>query len=209
MSLSQITQLIIEYRYWILVPLSLIEGPIVAFAAATLASLGYFNVFVLGLFFFVRDMGMDGFYYSIGYWGIRGSFVKRALKRVGVEESHFEAIRILWEKKPGRTMFLGKLSYGIASSFVVLAGSVHMSLKKFFGWGALVACVEYGSLLCLGFFFGAAFTSGQVSILEDVLYAIGGITFVAGLYYALSFYLKNHFKGTLRNNITPSDTSGE
>ena len=152
MDLAHITELIIGYRYWILIPLSLIEGPIVAFTAGTLASLGYFNVLNLAAFFFVRDMVMDGLYYGIGYWGVRGHAVQRALKRIGIEQSDFEAIRNLWEQRPGQTMFVGKLSYGIASSFIVLAGSIHMSLTKFFGWGALVTIVEYGSPTLLGIF---------------------------------------------------------
>ena len=61
MSVDQISQLIIEYRYFILIPLSFIEGPIVAFAAGALASLGYFNVYALAIFFFVVDMLKDAF----------------------------------------------------------------------------------------------------------------------------------------------------
>src|SRR3989338_6591219 len=52
MSLDFTTQIILEYRYWILIPLSLIEGPIVAFVAGTLASVGYFNLYFLAVLFF-------------------------------------------------------------------------------------------------------------------------------------------------------------
>ena len=61
MSPEHLTQLILDYRYWILIPISVIEGPVVAFVAGTLAALGYFNIWVLVLFFFARDMIMDAF----------------------------------------------------------------------------------------------------------------------------------------------------
>ncbi|MDP2665084.1 MAG: hypothetical protein Q8P23_00320, partial [bacterium] len=71
MSVDFITELILQYRYWILIPLSLIEGPVVAFVAGTLASLGYFNMSFLAVLFFVRDVGLDGVYYAIGHFGGR------------------------------------------------------------------------------------------------------------------------------------------
>jgi len=159
MDANHLTELILEYRYWILIPLSIIEGPVVAFVAGTLAALGYFNVFVLMVFFFARDMIMDAFYYWLGYHGGRTETAKKLLKKIGIEESHLDDIRKLWEKHAGKTMFLGKLSYGVASSFIALAGTVRMPLKKFFGWGAVVAIVQFWGLIFLGYFFGESVVS--------------------------------------------------
>lgn len=194
MTLDQVTQLIIEYRYWILFPLSFVEGPIIAFIAGTLASLGYFNIYMLGIFFFARDMIMDSFYYTLGYYGGRTHLARRLLKKIGVEEEHLDGIRTLWEKRAGRTMLFGKLSYGIASSFVVLAGTVKMPLGKFFGWGALVAILQFWTLLALGYFFGTTFSIGATHIIENVLYAIGGIGLIATLYYVVTFYMRKRME---------------
>ena len=141
------TQLIVEYRYWILVPLTFIEGPIVAFIAGTLASAGFFNIYILAVLFFVRDVGMDGVYYGIGYWGGRTKFAGKMLKKIGITPEHLNDVRELWKNHAGKTMFIGKISYGIASAFIVVAGMVKMPLKKFFGWGAVVAVAQYWSLL--------------------------------------------------------------
>ena len=191
MSLSYITTLIIEYRYLILIPLSIIEGPIVAFAAGALAPLGYFNVYVLAAFFLVMDMAKDAFYYSLGYWGGRSGWAHWLLGKIGIKTEHLEGIRELWETKPGRTMFIGKLSYGIAATFVVLAGTVKMSIKKFFGWGAVVAMTQYWALLALGYFFGTALAS--TNFVEELQYAIGGIALVGSLYYLFSIYMRGKF----------------
>ena len=189
MSPEQLTQLIVDYRYWILVPLSIIEGPVVAFVAGTLASLGYFNIYVLLLFFFARDMIMDAFYYALGYYGGRTATAQKLLRKIGVREDHLDDIRKLWEKNAGKTMFLGKLSYGIASSFIALAGTVRMPLKKFFGWGAVVAIVQFWGLIFLGYLFGESFGSIE-NVINGIHYVILGITIVGILYYILTRYMR-------------------
>ena len=189
MSPEYLTQLILEYRYWILVPLSIIEGPVVAFVAGTLAALGYFNVFFLMFFFFARDMIMDAFYYALGYYGGRTALVQKMLHKIGFGKSHLNDIRKLWERHAGKTMFLGKLSYGIASSFIVFAGTVRMPLKKFFGWGAVVAIAQFGTLLLLGYFFGETLGNTE-NIIDIIHYVIGGITAAGIAYYLFSRYMR-------------------
>lgn len=190
MSLDSLAPLIIEYRYWILIPLSIIEGPVVAFVAGTLAAGGYFNIYALGVFFFIRDMAMDGLYYALGHYGGRTAIAKRLLHKIGVRENHLEEVRALWERHAGTTMFLGKLSYGVASSFIVVAGMVRMPLGKFFGWGAAVAVAQYGVLLLLGYVFGNSLGSGAVLFLERAQYIIAAVTIVASLYYIGSRYAR-------------------
>ncbi len=184
--MGSITHLIIDYRYWVLVPLSMLEGPIVAFVAGTLAASGYFSIVGLGIFFFLRDIFMDAGYYALGYFGGRTQLAQKLMHKIGVRQEHMEEIRILWEKHAGETMFFGKLSYGIASSFIVAAGTVRMSLVRFFAYGALVAILQYGVLLMLGYYFGNALGGKISTILSHFQYAIAGIALVATGYYFFS-----------------------
>jgi membrane protein DedA with SNARE-associated domain len=194
MDLASASDLIIEYRYWILIPLALIEGPIVAFVAGTLATLGYFNVYSLGIFFLLRDTVMDGFYYALVYYGGRSAFAQRLMRGLGVQATHLKGMQGFSEKHPGKTMFVGKLSYGIASTFVVLAGMVKMPLKKFFGWGATVAILQYWSLLALGYFFGASLSPRSEHIVETIPYAVAVIALLACVYYLFSWYMRKEWQ---------------
>ena len=200
MNLSSTAQLIIEYRYLILIPLALIEGPIVAFVAGTLASLGYFNVYVLGIFFFARDLGMDAIYYCLGYFGGRTVWAQRILKKLHVTEDHLENVRVLWQKRPMSTMFIGKLSYGIGSTFVTVAGMVKMRVSTFFKYGALVAITQYWTLLALGYFLGNSFGGSISKILANLQYLIGGVGIAITIYYIISWRMRKKFmaesKGT-------------
>lgn len=193
MSIDFITQVILQYRYWILIPLSLIEGPVVAFVAGTLASFGYFNIYFLSALFFVRDVGLDGVYYAIGHFGGRTAFAERMLAKIGITDDHLGKVRILWEKRPFTTMFIGKLSYGIASAFIVVAGMVKMPLREFFKYGAMVAVLEYGSLLFAGYFLGESLGGKIVKVIENVQYVIAFAAIVITGYYILTWYMRRKF----------------
>lgn len=193
MSVAYLTHLILEYRYWILIPLSLIEGPVVAFVAGTLASVGYFSIWFLAALFFVRDVGLDGVYYAIGHFGGRTRFARKMLAKIGVTDDHLKNVRVLWEKRPGWTMLIGKLSYGIASAFIVVAGMVKMPLRKFFAYGSAVAVLQYGTLLLLGYFLGASFGGNITKILDNVQYVIAFAAVAISAYYILSLRMRKRF----------------
>lgn len=193
MSVEFITQLILQYRYWILIPLSFIEGPVIAFIAGTMASVGFFNLPFLAVLFFVRDVGLDAVYYAIGYFGGHTPFAERMLKKIGITDDHLEKVRVLWVKKPWMTMLIGKLSYGIASAFIVVAGMVKMPLKVFFTYGALVAVLEYGTLLFAGYFLGASLGGSAARIINNVQYAIAIAAVIISVYYFVSWKMRSKF----------------
>ena len=177
--------LILTYRYWILLPLTVIEGPIVAFITGTLAAAGYFDVWILAIIFFIREVVMDGFYYGLGHYGGKTAFVHRMLARFHVREDHLEKVRYLWTYHPGKTMLIGKLTYGVAAAFIVLAGLVGMNVWIFYFWGAIAAVVEYGGFLALGYFFGNAFGGNIVTIFENVQYLVAAVVIIGTIFYLL------------------------
>lgn len=190
MSVEFLTAVILEYRYWILIPLSLIEGPVVAFIAGTLASLDYFNLYFLMALFFIRDVGLDIGYYALGHYGGRTAFAKRMMDKLGVTEDHLEEVRRLWARRPGTTMLIGKLSYGIASAFIVVAGMIRMSLPSFLFYGSLVAILQYGLLLLLGYFLGESFGGTIVKFIENAQYLIAFTAIVITVYYIISWRMR-------------------
>jgi membrane protein DedA with SNARE-associated domain len=191
--MSTTAHLIIEYRYLILIPLAIIEGPIVAFIAGTLATLGYFNIYELGIFFFVRDVAVDAIYYSIGYYGGKTTFAKRMLAKIKVTEDHLDGVRKLWEHHPLSTMFIGKLSYGVGSTFVTVAGMVKFRFATFFKYGAIVAIVQYWSLLALGYFYGNTFGGSIANVLSNIQYVIAALGIVVTIYYIFSWRMRSKF----------------
>jgi membrane protein DedA with SNARE-associated domain len=193
MSVEAITELILQYRYWILIPLSFIEGPVVAFVGGTLAAVGYFNIYFLAVLFFIRDISLDGVYYAIGHFGGHTKFAERMLAKIGITDDHLEKVRVLWAQRPFTTMFIGKLSYGIASAFIVVAGMVRMPLRIFFKYGSIVAVLEYGTLLLAGYFLGASFGGSILKVIENAQYVLVVTALVMVGYYFFTWRMRNKF----------------
>lgn len=184
------TELILQYRYWIIIPLSFIEGPVIAFIAGTLAAVGFFNIYALALLFFVRDVGMDAVYYALGHYGAKTAFVQRMLNKIGITQDHLDHVKGLWERRPGWTMLIGKLSYGIAHAFIVVAGTVRFSLPIFFKWACIVAVLQYGTLLLLGYYLGASFGGTVEKVLTNAQYLIAAATIIISGYYIVSWRMR-------------------
>jgi len=198
MDAQSISHLLLEYRYLVLIPLATIEGPIVAFVAGTLASLRYFNIYALAAVFFIRDVGLDAIYYYVGYVGGNTSFVQRAFARLGINQADKGSIKARWEKKPGITMLIGKLSYGIAQFFIMAAGTVRMRFGIFFKYGALVAVLQYWTLLALGYFFGQAFGGSLPTILDHLQLILGVVGLVIASYYLFTWRMRKRFLSSSR-----------
>jgi len=189
MSFENLIPLIIEYRYWILIPLSILEGPMIAFAVGTLAWLGYFNPYLAFGILFVRDVIMDALFYFLGRFGGNTKIAKRMLHKIRVTDKHLDSVRLLWEKHAFRTMFFSKLSYGISAAFLLVAGIVRMRLSAFLWFASIVALLQYGILFALGYFFGNTF--GSISnILEILHYVIGGIVLATIAYYIFTHFMR-------------------
>jgi len=181
-------ELLIHYRYWLLIPLSFIEGPVVAFIAGALSHLGYFNPYLAFIIFFMKDIILDGIFYVIGRFSGQTSLIRRLLAKIGIREEHIHEARILWAKHGFRTMLLSKLSYGLSPGFLIAAGMVGMPVRIFFKYAVLVSLAQYGVLFMLGYYFGNAF-GNVANVLENIQYAVGAVLLVTIAYYILTRYM--------------------
>ncbi len=181
MDLDSLTPLLIKYRYWILVPLSLLEGPTVAFVTGTLSSLGYFNPYVAYWIFTAKDIVVDGLYYYLGRFGGDKPFVTRMFAKARVTDTELAHVRALWEHHGWRTMCVGKLAWGLSPAFLAVAGVVAVPVPTFFRYAAGVALVQYAVLLILGYYVGHAI--GTVSeTIRLFQYVIAGAVVVMIIY---------------------------
>lgn len=183
--------LIEEYRYWILVPLTFIEGPMVGFVAGAFSRLGYFDPLVAFSVFILRDMFVDTLWYYIGKQGGKTRASAWLLKKTHVTEAHLHAVRILWNERGLRTMFLGKLSYGIAQIFLAIAGMVGMPFRRFLRYAFIVAVVEYGVLFVGGYLVGGAF-DGIAGVLANIQFAITILALVITLFYVFTHFMRQN-----------------
>jgi membrane protein DedA with SNARE-associated domain len=178
---ESLTPALVTYRYWILIPLSLVEGPTVALITGTLASLGYFNPYVVYGVFIVKDCVVDGAYYYVGRFARETSTVARWLTKARVTAAEIDHTRLQWDRHGWRTMFVGKLSFGLAPIFLAVAGIVALPAPTFFRYAVGVALVQYAVLLALGFYFGQVIGAGSHAI-RLIEYVEVGAALIAIIY---------------------------
>lgn len=193
MEADHLTQLIIAYRYWIIIPLTVIEGPIVAFSVGTLSSFGYFNPYIAIWIFFVKDLLVDGFFYFLGRYARKWRFAQRWLEREGVFAQGVQAMSKQWAEHGWRTMFVSKLPHGLSPAFLATAGMVHFSLKRFWLYAGSIALMQYGLLFVLGYFLGHI-VGASSDIVRNIQYGLMAILLVGTVYYIGAWYLRQRFK---------------
>ena len=173
MHIDSLAPVLIKWRYWILVPLSLLEGPTVALVTGTLSSRGYFNPFWAYWLFIAKDLVVDGAYYYVGRLSGQRPVVAWLLAKARVTNADIERVRGLWDRHGWRTMLVGKLSWGLSPAFLAAAGIVAVPIAAFFRYAAGVALVQYAVLLALGYYVGhaTAAVSGAIRVTQFMVAA--------------------------------------
>jgi len=182
-SIDQLAQLLIQYKYLILLPIVVVEGPIITVIAGFIVSLGYMNLLITYLVVVFGDVGGDIIYYAIGRWG-RENFLERWGKYIGFPIEKVVPIEKHFEKHGARTLFIGKMAQGIGGIFLVAAGLVKMPFYKFVSANLIATFVKSLGLLLLGYFFGEAIDNinSALGIFTAISLGIGIIVIIIFFY---------------------------
>jgi membrane protein DedA with SNARE-associated domain len=192
MDVSSLGVTLLRYRYWVAIPLAIVEGPMVAFAVGTLSALGYFNPLVAYGLFVAKDVALDSTYFYLGRRAGTGQIGARVLQRLRVGESDVERLQRLWNLRGWQTMFVGKMAWGLSPLFLVIAGVVMIPVGTFIRYVVGVAALQYGLLFAAGYYFGGSM--GTVStVLRIVQFALAGALLVVLLY--VRFRLRSEGRG--------------
>jgi len=164
-----------HYGYWAMLPLMIIEGPVVTIISAMLASLGaFFWPFVL-ILSILGDVIGDVIFYGLGYkYGMK--FVNGFGKYIGITESLVQRMEKYFEKHGGKTIFAVKSTTGLCWATFTAAGIVKMDFKKFVRYSILGGIVWSGFLMAMGYFYGYLWRS-----MKQYISWVGWIVFGAAI----------------------------
>ena len=91
---------VFSHAYFFLIPLAILEGPLLAIVCGIAAGLGALNPFVAYGILIGGDLGPDLMYYSIGRWGATLPFVRRYASRIRAIRKTFLSLEQLWHTHP-------------------------------------------------------------------------------------------------------------
>ena len=150
-----ISQWLLNYRYLILFPLIVIEGPITVVTAGVLASVGLLNFFIVYFVAIVGDLVGDSLYYAAGRFGRKR--LDRWGRFIGLPKERLEKMEVHFNAHGGKTLIAGKLSHAIGAIVLVTAGIARVPFKKFIFYNLWATLPKSLVLLLIGYYFGNTF----------------------------------------------------
>ena len=153
--MASIIALILQYRYLIVLPLAIIEGPVLALVCGFILRFGQFDLLPIFLCLMVGDFVSDIQWYYIGYYGGR-PLVLRFGRFFSITEQQLAVAEKLYHRHYGWILFLSKITmgFGFAVAIVAVAGIVKIPFKKYMLVNVLSQPIWTGTLLAVGYFFG-------------------------------------------------------
>jgi membrane protein DedA with SNARE-associated domain len=141
----------------ILLPLSIVEGPIVTVLAGYASRLGVFQVVVAFGIVVLGDLVGDTLLYLLGRRGL-ARIPARWLARLGLAPDRVASMSAHFAEKGGRTLILAKITHSAGAVVLVAAGMARMPFWTFLWFNLLGTVPKSAVLLALGYVMGEAAT---------------------------------------------------
>jgi membrane protein DedA with SNARE-associated domain len=179
-SLDTMPRLIETHGLVLLVPLSILEGPIVTVIASYAARLGYLNIYAVFVVCVLGDLIGDGALYWIGWTG--GPWVPpRTRTWLGMGQVRTAKLVHHFRVHGGRTLILGKITHSAGFLVLLAAGAAKMPFGKFLLFNTLGTLPKTAFFCVIGYTIGHAYASidGNIAKVSAIL-LITIITTAAG-----------------------------
>jgi membrane protein DedA with SNARE-associated domain len=158
--------ILLQYRYFILLPITIIEGPVVSFIVGYLIYLGYLSLLPSAILLFLGDLIPDAGYYFLGYFADRSPFIKKGMQRFKLlgDDAHF--LKSMWHTHTKKTLVFSKLAYGLSTPLIISAGIAKYPFRTFVTGTMSITILQYGTLMTLGYYFGASYEAVGAQLKE-------------------------------------------
>jgi membrane-associated protein len=175
-----IIQAILHYRYIIIVPIALFEGPLIMMIGGFLLKLGYFNFWPLYLCLMLGDFIGDILWYFFGYhYGHK--FIARFGKYFGITENAVNTIQNLFHRYKNHILVINKLTMGFGFATVTLftAGLSRIPFKRYLLLNGIGQFFWTGFLMAIGFYLGTGYVMVNNALEKASFIAIIIVVFIA------------------------------
>lgn len=170
-------QILIQFRYFLIVPVTLVEGPVVMMVSGLLIKLGYLSFVPAYLLLMLGDLLGDIIWYGVGHaYGHR--FIKRFGKYFSVTEEGVETMKRVFHRHHAKILFISKITMGLGFALVTLmaAGMSKIPFRRYLLLNFAGQFIWTGVLVSVGYLFGNFYVTLD-SILGKIFLAAAFIMF--------------------------------
>ncbi len=171
---------LIRYKYAIIFPISVVEGPIISILSGFLASRGIVNIFIVSLLLLLGDLVGDSMYYAIGRFG-GIPFLKRWGYFFRVEESGLTRLKSHFVNHGAKVLLVGK-TQALGSAILTAAGISKMPYIRFLWVNMAGTIIKTALLVGLGYYFGEAYVAlddyiTKIALISSFVLIVGFIMY--------------------------------
>jgi len=160
MDISVATELLLQYKYALLVPLAVIEGPILSMICGFFVSTGALILLPTFLALAVGDLMGDALWYWLGRtYG--HSFITRFGTYVSITETNVATVERIFQRYHTSILLFSKLTMGLGFPGATLftAGMTRIPFGKFMALNTAGQIIWTSGLLAVGYYLGDLYTS--------------------------------------------------
>jgi len=163
--------LISQYKYLIVLPIAIAEGPTISAISGFLSSTHILNVFVVLPLLMVADLIGDSIYYLIGATGGK-KLIEKYGHKFKMPEARMNKVKQSFEQNGGKILLFGKTQpYG--SLVLLLSGAAKMDFKNFLFYNFIGTVPKTILFFMVGYLFGYGVINNFVSYAGEVSIALG------------------------------------
>jgi membrane protein DedA with SNARE-associated domain len=151
---------LMAYRYTIIIPLTMVAGPLMMPLCGFLVGLGELQFLPAYALLVTGDFIGDITWYLVGKYGAL-KVIHRWGKYISLEMEHVERFKTLFNKHDTQILFISKITmgFGFALAVLVAAGIAHVPFRKYALLNLLGGFLWTGLLMGIGYFFGNIYLS--------------------------------------------------
>lgn len=177
-----------QYKYVIIFPLVVVEGPIITVIAGFFTAGGFLSLSIVAPLIVVGDLVGDSLFYLIGKYA-KKSFIVRFGKFFGLTEQKIDSAGRYLREHPHKSFTFGKIAHGPGVVVLIGAGMARVPYAKFISANVLPTLVKSLILFLIGYYFGTAL--GKVNKYLDVSGLIIGVLLIVVYIGYIKFSEKN------------------
>ncbi len=191
---SPIVSWLLAYRYPILYPLAIVEGPVVMMISGFLVRLNFFSFWPVYFLLIAGDLTGDILWYLLGRHGAR-SFIEKYGKFFSITEENVEKAERFFNKHQGKILFISKITmgFGFAVATLIAAGAAKVPFKKYLTINFLGQFVWTGVLMAVGYFLGNLYIMVDKSLRWAFVIAL--LVIAAFAAYGFGKFMRNRVRG--------------
>lgn len=192
LSPSQVMVLLEHYKYLLIFPIAVIEGPIIIIISGFLVYLRHLNFFIAYPVLVMADMIGDSMYYSIGKYWARSIFIRKLGLFLGYDEKSETFLENHFKKHKGKTFLIAKVSHGVGGAVQVAGGVAKVPFTEFIWYSFLGTTPKVLILLLIGYYIGSSYEKIDHYFDSFALITLSVVILVIFSYIIFSKYAK-HF----------------